>query len=264
MRCTLRRLTLLVLIAASAGALQAQTAAGPGAAAATLARTLQDHDWTLQSATDAAGKPVESLLAPGHPFVMRFDGARLGVQGGCNLLSGGWRLSPQDQLVVGRMVATQMACEPPLMIADAALSALLAKPLSARVAPGETPTLRLESPEGTALAFSGRRTTRSLYGAPTRIFMEVAAHRVACSPAPQPTTTCLQVRERRFDDKGLAVGEPGPWQAFSGEIVGYAHQPGVSNVLRINRYKVPQPPADGSAYIYELDLVVESRVVDPK
>jgi hypothetical protein len=46
--------------------------------------------------------------------------------------------------------------------------------------------------------------------------------------------------------------------------VGYAHQPGVSNVLRINRYQVPQPPAEGSAYIYELDLVVESRVADPK
>jgi hypothetical protein len=34
----------------------------------------------------------------------------------------------------------------------------------------------------------------------------------------------------------------------------------VSNVLRINRFKRPQPAADGSAYVYELDLVVESRV----
>lgn len=57
-------------------------------------------------------------------------------------------------------------------------------------------------------------------------------------------------------------GAAGPWETFHGEIVGYAHEPGVSNVLRINRFKRPQPPADASAYIYELDLVVESRVAE--
>jgi len=92
--------------------------------------------------------------------------------------------------------------------------------------------------------------------------LEVAPQRVACTPTPMPPTTCLQVRERRFDDKGLRVGEPGAWQTFFGEIEGYTHQPGVSNVLRINRFKQPQPPADASAYVYVLDLVVESKIVD--
>ena len=46
--------------------------------------------------------------------------------------------------------------------------------------------------------------------------------------------------------------------------MGYTHEPGVSNVLRINRYKRPQPPADASGYVYELDLVVESRVAEKK
>ncbi len=238
------------------------TSPGPGATAA-LAKTLQDHDWTLQSATYANGKSLESLLVAGHPFGMRFDGPRLGVQGGCNLMSGDWQLSPQDRLMVGRMAATQKACEPSLMRADAAMSEFLAQPLSARLAAGEAPTLRLESAAGKTLAFSGQRTSRSLYGAPTRIFLEVAAQRVPCTPALQPPTTCLQVRERRFDDQGLAVGEPGPWRAFYGEIAGYIHQTGVSNVLRINRYKVPNPPADGSAYVYELDLIVEAKTVEP-
>jgi len=38
----------------------------------------------------------------------------------------------------------------------------------------------------------------------------------------------------------------------------------VSNVLRINRFKRSQPPADASAYVYVLDLVVESQVHDQK
>jgi hypothetical protein len=72
------------------------------------------------------------------------------------------------------------------------------------------------------------------------------------------------VRELRFDDQGLRVGQPGPWQTFYSEIAGYTHQPGVSNVLRINRFKRPQPPADASAYVDELDLVIELRTDDQR
>ena len=263
------RLFLLVLLAAAGSALSAQPATTPDAstpaqprrtADASLVRALQDHDWTLQTAIDAAGKPVEALLVPGHPFVMRFDGPRIVVQGGCNLLSSRWRLTPQNRLMVGRAASTQKACEPPLMAADAAMAAALAKSLQTRLEAGEAPMLHLVSTDRTTLSFRGQRTSRSLYGAPTRVFLEVAAQRVACTPAQQPPRTCLQTRELRFDDKGLRVGEPGPWQVFEGEIAGYTHQPGMSNVLRINRFKRPQPPADASAFIYELDLVVESRV----
>lgn len=264
------RTSLLALMVAAASVLPAQPAGASAptsprrTADASLVRALQDHDWTLQAAIDASGKPAEALLVPGHPFVMRFDGARVAVKGGCNQLSGAWRLSPQNSLTVGRVATTQKACEPPLMAADTAMAAALATPLQARVETGEAPMLHLVTAERQALSFSGRRTSKSLYGAPTRIFLEVAAQRVACTPALQPPGTCLQVRERRFDDKGLRVGEPGPWQAFYGEIVGYSHQPGVSNVLRINRFKRPRTPADASAYVYELDLVVESRVEEKK
>jgi heat shock protein HslJ len=259
----------MVLIAAAASVLPAPPAAATDAAGptpprrtadASLVRALQDHDWTLRAAVDASGKPVDALLVPGHPFALRFDDARIAVRGGCNLLSGGWRLSPQNRLEIGRLASTQKACEPPLMAADTAMAATLAAPLEARVEAGDAPTLHLVSAERQTLSFSGRRTSKSLYGAPTRIFLEVAAQRVACTPALQPPGTCLQVRELRFDDKGLRAGAPGPWQAFYGEIVGYSHQPGVSNVLRINRFKRPQPPADAAAYVYELDLVIESRV----
>jgi heat shock protein HslJ len=262
-------LAMLALMAAGATALTAwpaaATSASPPAPArrtadASLVRALQDHDWTLQAASDASGKPVDALLVPGHPFVVRFDGARIAVQGGCNLLSGSWRLSPHNALSVGRLASTQKACPRPLMDADAAIGAALASPLPARVERGETPMLHLGSAGGQTLSFRGRRTPKSLYGAPTRLFLEVASQRVACTPTPQAASTCLQVRELRFDDKGLRVGEPGPWQVFHGEIVGYTHQPGVSNVLRVNRFKRPRAAADASADLYELDLVVESRI----
>jgi heat shock protein HslJ len=226
---------------------------------AALVRALQDHDWTLRAATDAAGQPVDILLLPGHPFVMSFKGSGLSVRGGCNSLNGRWRLSPQNALQVSGTASTQMACEPALMNADAALAKALAEPLQARVEPGAVPVLKLVTRAQQTLSFEGRRTLTSQLGAPTRVFLEVAAQRVPCTPALMPPTTCLQVRELRFDDQGLRADPPGPWQAFYSEIQGYTHVPGTSNVLRINRYTRQQPPADASRYVYELDLVVESR-----
>jgi hypothetical protein len=160
------------------------------------------------------------------------------------------------------MVSTMKACEAAPAAADRALAALFAQPLQARVEPGEAPTLRLTAAQGATLGFTGQRTPESLYGAPTRIFLEVAPQRVACTPALMPPTTCLQVREIRYDDRGLRVGEPGPWQAFYGTIEGYTHEPGVRNVLRIKRFERPRPPADASRYVHVLDLVVESEVVE--
>jgi len=245
---------------ALAGDARSQPAAPHGAGDAGLARTLQDHRWTLQSATDGTGRPVEALLPKDHPITMRFDGARLSIQGACNQMNGGWRLDSQGQLTVGRLAATMKACEAPLMEADAALSAALSAPVGVEAAGGSTPSLRLSTTARQRLTFSGQPTLRSLYGVPKRLFLEVAPQTVDCTLPSGASGRCLQVREVRFDDKGLRVGQPGAWQAFYGEIVGYQHQPGVSNVLRINRYKRPQAPADASAYVYELDLVVESRV----
>lgn len=227
-----------------------------------VVRGLQSHDWTLQSGSDATGQAIEGLIVPGQPFKLRFLQSRLSVQGGCNTMNGGWRLSPQGQLMVGRLAATMKACDAPLMKADAALSAILAQHLSVDLQPGNPATLKLVAPDAQTLVFSGERTPESLYGQATRIFLEVAAQTVPCQPGAGAPTQCLQVRERRYDEKGLRVGEPGAWQAFYGTIQGYTHQPGVRNVLRINRYERPKPlPADASRYVYVLDLVVESELV---
>jgi len=225
-----------------------------------LVRSLQGHVWTLQSGTEAGGQPIDGLVAPGHSFKLRFDGARLAISGGCNNMSGSWRLNPQNQLMVGRLAATMKACEAPLMKADAALSAVLAQHLDAQLQAGAAPSLRLVSPTRQTLLLSGEPTLESRYGAPTRVFLEVEPQTVECVSGVM-RTQCLRVRERRFDAQGLRIEPPGEWRNFHGGIDGYTHTPGVRNVLRINRYQRQQVPADASRYVYVLDMVVESETV---
>jgi heat shock protein HslJ len=232
---------------------------------AAVVRGLQSNVWTLQSASDAVGTPIDGLIVPGHAFVMRFQDARVSIQGGCNTMNGSWRLSPQGRLMLGRLAATMKACETPLMKADTVLSGVLAQHLEVQLQPsgqpGGQPTLRLVSPSRQTLVFSGEPTLESLYGKATRIFLEVAAQTVPCQPGAGAPTQCLQVRERRFDTLGLPIEPPGAWRAFYGSIAGYTHTPGVRNVLRIDRYSRKQVPADASRYVYVLDMVVESESV---
>lgn len=63
-------------------------------------------------------------LAPGSAPRFTYSDGLLRVTGGCNTLSGTYRLEG-DRLVVEEMSQTEMACDEPLMALDAAISALL-------------------------------------------------------------------------------------------------------------------------------------------
>ena len=54
------------------------------------------------------------------------------------------------------------------------------------------------------------------------------------------------------------VGDPGPFGNFYATIEGYTHEPGVRNVLRVDRYEIKDPPADAPSQAFVLDMVVES------
>ena len=111
----------------------------------------------------------------------------------------------------------------------------------------------------TSLVFAGEATAQTRNGGPgERMFLEVAARTKPCSHPLMPDMQCLQVRELKYDDKGLKVGTPGAFENFYDQIEGYTHEDGVRNVLRVDRYTVKNPPADGSKYAYVLDMVVES------
>ena len=221
-------------------------------------RTLESHRWTLASAVGRRGDPIDGLpTGAGRPIVVGFADGRVDVEGGCNRILGSYRVDGGDRLVMSRMASTLMACEPAAMDVDATLSAMLAAPARIDLPRGADPILRLVTAAGAALSFEGRLTHEARYGPPARIFLEVAAQPVACTVPGGGQGTCLQVRERRFDDQGLSVGPPGEWRAFGEPIEGFAHVPGVRTVLRLKRFE-RDAAAGGSPYVFVLDLVVES------
>jgi heat shock protein HslJ len=245
-------------LALPADAVHAQSAAAGG----DLNATLKAYRWSLDSATDGQKARIDAVFPPGdRRFVFGFAGGRLSVKGGCNTMTGSYAITPARQLKTGRMAATMMACEPALMQADAALSKLLAQPLGIEVVTGQQPQLRLVATTGEALMLTGTATPETLYGPGTRMFLEVAARPVPCHKPMIPDATCLQVRERHFGEDGLPSGAPGKWRPLYENIEGFTHQEGVRNVLRVKRFKRSHPPADASANVYVLDLIVESEVV---
>lgn len=222
---------------------------------------LETHRWTMVSAADAKGQPIAGLPgAKERPVVFGFADGKLNIEGGCNRSFGGYQVNAEGQLVVGRMASTMMACEPALMKTDGALAELLAQPAKVEMVPGAEPTMRLLTSGGATLGFIGAKTMEARYGAPARVFLEVAAQTVTCNNPVTGGKTCLQVRERSFDDQGLPKPVAGGFQPFYQSIEGYTHQPGVRNVLRLKRYT--REDADGSQhFIWVLDIVVESEKV---
>lgn len=239
------------------------TVAAPTPAAALL-QALEDHRWTLVSATTAQGQRFGAVLPDAaRPFVLNFSGSRLQVQGGCNQLTGSFELGPDGVLTVGRVASTMMACDAPLMQADKAMAELLAKGLRVELSKGTPTNLRLSDPTGVNLTLTGQATPEALYGPATRVFMEIAAQRVACNNPLNGETLCLLVRDRRFDEQGLTVGTPGAWRPLFESIEGYKHTPGVKNVVRLKRFQRASAPPGASKTVYVLDLVVQSETVKP-
>jgi len=232
-------------------------------AATELPRTLEAHRWTLAWAADAQGQPIAGLpAATAREINFNFGAGRFHIDGGCNRMLGGFQIDAEGTLSFDRMASTMIGCEPAAMKVDAALAELLAQPLKSEVLTGAATTLRLTSPAGATLFFTGQMTPEARYGQPTRVFIEVGATTVVCKNALGATAECLQVRERQFDEQGLVVGMPGAWLPFAETIEGYTHQPGVRSVLRLKRFD-RAAAGGGATYLYVLDLVVESETMKP-
>lgn len=243
---------------ANFGAQQPGSMVQPGGVYAVLLA----HTWKLESARDNDGRHLSALFpSPTKPVKLSFTNGRIGITGGCNSRGGSFQINSADQLEVGQMISTMMACEAPLMAADKAITAALAKPADVRIDKGTPPRMTLLTTTGDTLVFVGERTLESQHGKPTRLFLEVAPQKVACNHPLMPNAQCLQTREVTFNEQGLRVGEPGPWQVFQGDIQGFNFEPGYRSVLRVDRFTRANPPADASRYIFVLDMQVETARV---
>lgn len=239
----------------------AATPATPATPASSDANVeLGRYHWRLQDATDANGQRIDTLFVrKAKPLQLDFAKGRIGVANACNRMGGGYSLEGES-LTVARMASTMMACsDPRLMALDGEIGKRIEGASKLKLVAGNPPTLALTNAAGDQLVFAGEPTAETRYGGPgERVFLEVAAQTKPCSHPLIPNRQCLQVREVKYDDKGLKIGTPGPFENFHDEIEGYAHEDGVRNVLRVDRYTVRNPPADGSRYAYVLDMVVES------
>lgn len=224
--------------------------------------TLVAHQWKLVSATNAQNQRINALFpSASKPITLGFSDTRLSIQGGCNLRGGSFQINAAQQLVVGPMPATMMACEPALMQADQALAAALAQPAQIQADKGPPAKLTLVTAAKDTLVFAGNLTPEAMYGPGTLMFLEVAPQKVACNHPLIRDAQCMQVRERKFDAQGLPVNPPGAWQAFYSNIDGFTHTAGQRNVLRVKRFTRANTPADASSFVWVLDMVVESEQV---
>ncbi|WP_233839279.1 DUF4377 domain-containing protein [Paraburkholderia sp. ZP32-5] len=250
----------------------APPASTPGTATVAAASTpsvsgsalLGEYHWQLNDAIDSNGNRIDALFVrPAQPLQLDFTADRLNVVNACNNLGAGYSIR-KGRLQVGPMISTMMACHDPALSAlDNAISQRLRGSVSVNLLSRDNaPRLQLVTDSGDTLSFTGVATAETRYGGPgERAFLEVAAQTVPCNHPLIPGKQCLLVRERHFDEQGLPSGTPGEWQPLNQDIEGYTHTPGIRNVLRVKRFNISNPPADGPSVAYVLDLVVESEKV---
>lgn len=247
---------------ASTGSMPASTPPAAVTVAGDPTRVLPRYHWQLQEATNPQGQRVSALFVAGaEPPQLDFQDGRITVSRLCNTLAGTYTLSA-DTLRIGPLASTMMACSDEARTLQARFATVLLNANDYRLtldrAASGAPLLTLRRSDGHTLRFAGAATADTRFGGPAQtVFLEVAARTGACPP-PMQGRQCLQVREVQFDSQGIRVGTPGPFQPFLADIEGYAHRPGVRNVLRVKRYTLGQPAAGSPAAAYVLDLVVES------
>ncbi|OZI77799.1 META and DUF4377 domain-containing protein [Bordetella genomosp. 12] len=228
--------------------------------AAAAALPLTAYTWRLSGATDAGG---QAILRTGVERGLRlsFTPDALNIQGGCNTQFGGYKLAG-DVLTVANLAASMKACEPALMRLDADVARVFQGALRLnRTGGAAAPGLQLTAADGSVLTFAGEPTAETRYGgAGETIFLEVAGATTACNHPMMPGQRCLQVRERRYSESGVALPPQADWQPLYQGIEGYQHHDGVRTVLRVKRYTRQQPPADAPDKVYVLDMVVEQQV----
>lgn len=261
----------LALAACSPGTNDVATAATPAPAAAPAApgttpapdraATLGAYHWQLDAATVADGSRIDALFANTDAALqLDFTDGRVSISNACNRMGGDFRLDA-DSIAVGPMMSTEMACAEPLMAMEREAHARLSGRHALALDAGAPPRLALTNGLGDRLVFVGTPTARTRHGAePERVFLEVAAERVDCHHPLMPDHRCLQVREIRYDDSGIRQ-DSGEWEPMYEEIEGFVHTPGVRTVLRLDRYRRKDVPADASAVVHVLDMVVEQEQV---
>ncbi|AOA57808.1 META and DUF4377 domain-containing protein [Acinetobacter larvae] len=218
-------------------------------------QSLLDYQWQYQP--EGSKKPI----------VLSFqkEDQRLSIATGCNNQGTTWQII-NGQIRTGQLVSTMMACDPALMKQEQFSSSVFNQRSIAfklENSNPEQPRLTLTGPNNEQLVFVGSMTPEAKYQSRAEtIFLEISPETKSCvGVAPQ---NCLQVREIKYDDKGIKSQVDKDWTLFYDQIQGFQHDSNLRQVVRIKRYSIKNPAADQSKYAYVKDMVVESEDVSKK
>lgn len=199
-----------------------------------------------------------------HPIQLSFMQDRLGIATGCNQQSTAWKIE-NNQLVTSALVSTLKACHPNLM-KNEQISRQMFEQQSheyrLNTSSIEHPELTLILAEGRTVQFTGTMTPEAKYQTQAHtIFLEISPEVKQCTGVTQQN--CLQVREVKYDDKGIKTQVDKDWALFYDIIQGYEHQSNQRDIIRVKRYERSNPAADQSKYVYIYDMTVEQEQIQP-
>lgn len=119
------------------------------------AGALPKHLWTLTSAADAKGQPVDALrVRPALPVTLDFKDGKLAISNTCNRMGGGYTLRGNG-MTVDKLASTRMACpDPKLMALDQEVGKRLQGKLGLRLSKGDARHLELTTASGDVLVFT--------------------------------------------------------------------------------------------------------------
>ncbi len=228
-----------------------------------MIENLARYRWTLLDIDDKSGGAVITTLVDiKNQVTLLFKQNQghntLNYGVGCNTMSASYELQDHT-LTTEDSMSAKMLCEN-LNKAENLLDTLMQGTSEISVTEGENPVLTQVTSNAVTLTWKGRLTSQAKYnGKGETVFWAVNANKVAC--ADNSSEMCLQLKSVTYNNQGIKVSE-GKWSAFNGEIDGYQHDGKHEEVLRLQRYQLDSDEnAEGEAYAYVLDAVIESSVV---
>lgn len=214
--------------------------------------SLSTYHWLLQPDFDPKRDPIQ----------LTFQNQRLTIKGLCNNVGAAYTVDGSS-MSINQAVSTMRMCDDPaLMDYEQKVSRRLEDVTSWQIATkaaSQTPELKLSFRDGTQWLLQGKVTDEAKYGSVGEtVFLEVQPQLAPCPHPLMANKQCLKVRTISYDAAGIKQSA-GPWQLLYNDIEGYTHEAGTRSIVRVKRYLRTDAPADGSAHVYVLDMVVESE-----
>lgn len=238
---------------------------------------LASYHWKLIKATDSDNKeilPLSNYLEKNNKIATtlpRLDfniektrkrddtGIGLNYTMGCNLRSTSKYLVNNVLTSINNLsISTMIGCGD-LDIAETQLSALMGGTSQLSMRQGDIAFLTQITKKNATLIWQGTPTARNRYNQePQRVFLAVAPDTQFCDD--KTARQCLQIKPVTYvDNKKVVTGD---WLLLDGPIEGYNPIPNQAQVIRVERYPVVSTPSKPSHYVYVLDQIIESTVVN--